>query len=117
MSLEEQDGRFLERRATLVHAWPVVGSLMLVAVAAFTAWLHLARPLLGSPFAVMERLRDGSLPATSMVVMAGLLPVVMLMCLGLVVVLILFVFASVRNEKRYLRIVRRLTGGDADTGT
>lgn len=112
MPLDEQDRRFLERRAILVRAWPVVGGLMLLAVAAFTAWLYLTRPLLANPVVVLERLREGTLPATSMTVMAGLLPIVMLMCLGLVVVMIVFVFASVRNERRYQRITRRLAGPD-----
>ena len=46
--------------------------------------------------------------------MASLLPVVVWMCLFLVVFIILFMFMAFANERRYLRLIRRLRSGEGD---
>jgi hypothetical protein len=74
------------------------------------AW---ASPLLINPWAVISRLEAGSLGTTTLMTMAAMLPVVMLTLSLLLLIFVLLAFVAFANERRLLRMVRRLQGGDA----
>jgi hypothetical protein len=59
----------------------------------------------GNPFVVLSRLNSGSVPVSTMALMAGLSPVVVLMCIVLAITIVLFAFAAISHEKRYLAII------------
>jgi len=109
MELTDAEMAFLARRTKLVRTWPAVGWALLGAVVALGAWLVVTRPLLADPFTALAQLEAGSIPPSMLKLMAGLLPVVVLLCLVLVAVIVAFVFAAMANERRHLAIIRRLS--------
>lgn len=118
MNLAEHELRFLATRQQLARAWPWVGAAMLGTIIVCAAWLYLRVPLLVNPFAVAAQLRDGSLSAATVTLMAGLLPLAVLACLILALALLAFGYAAFANEKRYLAIVQRVAeSGDASERT
>jgi len=108
MRLTEAEKAFPARRAKRVRTWPVVGAVLLFTLAVLGAWLFVTRPLLADPFTVLARLDAGSIPPSMLTLMAGLLPVVVLLCLVLAAAIVLLVYAAMVNERRHLAIIRRL---------
>ena len=111
MQLSDEEHRFLSKRSRLLQAWRYVGTILLVILIGLGIWLLLSKPLLANPFIVMARLKSDSIPDSTMALMAGILPVVVLMCIVLAVTVVLFVFAAFYNEKKYLKIIRRESHG------
>jgi hypothetical protein len=108
MQMTDKERAFLARRARLMRSWPVVGGLLLVLVIALGVWLFFFRPLLANPLVVMSALESNTIEPSSLTVMAGLLPVTVLVCLGLALAVVLFSFAAFNNEKKYLALIRQL---------
>ena len=119
MRLAEREKRFLERRGALVRSWPIVGSVCLLGILVFSGWLWMSRPLLINPWAVAAGLEEGSIPESTTVVMAAMLPLTVLCCLLLLIVCIVFCFAAFSNERKHLAIIRRLgtSQGTSDEGS
>ena len=44
-----------------------------------------------------------------LMLMASMLPIVVLMCLALAVTTVLFTFAAFSNEKKYLKLIQRIS--------
>ncbi|MGH8629699.1 MAG: hypothetical protein ACREU7_02895 [Burkholderiales bacterium] len=65
-----------------------------------------------NPYAMMERIREGSIEPGTLQLLAGLLPVAVLSTLALVGAMVAFAFAAFSNEKRHLRIIDGLLGKD-----
>lgn len=107
MQLNDDDRRFLLKRAKLVRTWPFVGAILLTILIGLGIWLFLTRPLLVNPLNVMTRLENNSIPESTVTLMAGMLPIVVSMCLLLAVMIVLFVFAALSNEKKYLKIIQQ----------
>lgn len=112
MNFAEHEKRFFAKRVQRVRAWPWVGATMLGVIIVFAAWLFWRVPLLVNPYATLAQLRDGALPASTLALMAGLLPLAVLACLLLALALVAFVFAAFANEKQYLSIIRRVLASD-----
>jgi hypothetical protein len=108
MEMTSDEMRFLTRRRRLVRAWPLVGAFLLCLVTGLGVWLFLTRPLLANPFAVLSMLRTDSIPASTLALMASLLPVAVLTCIVLVLAIVFFAFASFVNEKKYLTMIQRI---------
>jgi len=109
MLLSNEEQQFLAKRSRFVKAWPYVGAILLVMLIGLGMWLFWSKPLLANPFVVLSRLNSSSVPASTMVLMAGLLPVVVLMCVVLAITIVLFAFAAFSNEKKYLAIIKTKT--------
>jgi ABC-type transport system involved in multi-copper enzyme maturation permease subunit len=112
MHTDDRLDAFLEKRRKLIVAWRVAGPLLLLLLAALFVWLYLKIPLLINPFEVAGRLESGTLDEPTLAMMSMLLPVMISLSLLLIVVLILFVYAAISNEKKYLRLIDRLSGSD-----
>jgi hypothetical protein len=110
MYLTEQEVRFLAQRTRLVNAWRYVGVVLLVGLAGFAGWLFWFAPLLANPFTVLTRLENSSIPPSTMALSTAMLPIVFLTCIVLALAIVLFVFAAISNERKYLSIVQRTTG-------
>lgn len=108
MPLTEQERVFIERRAKLVRSWPVVGTGCLGVVLCLATWLWFTRPWFINPWAVFSSLREGSIPASMIALMAAMLPVMVLSCLFVLAVCLVFCFAAFANERKHLEIIRRL---------
>lgn len=107
--LTPDESAFVERRARLIRAWPVLGAVMLLGVLVFAAWVWISRPLLINPWAVMGGLESGAIPDATLSLLAGLLPVVMISCLFVLMVGIGLAFAAFGNERRLIGIIERLS--------
>ena len=117
MQLNQDEKLLIESRAKLLAYWPIAAGLVTALLAGLAVWLVLLHPLLANPFHVMSELDKGSLPASTLVVMAAILPFMTLTMLGVAGTLLIFAFVSIRREKKYLEIISRLTvdkDGDAD---
>jgi hypothetical protein len=108
MPLTAQDRQLLKRRKTLVGAWPIAGTVLLIGPGGFAAWLCWTQPLLVNPDAVLARLDDGFLPASTLSLMAVFLPIAVWMCVVLGAAVILVAFGAVANEKRHMAIIEKL---------
>jgi hypothetical protein len=110
VELTAEEEAFVEKRVKFARSWPLVGSAMLVLIFAFAAWLWFSNPLLINPWAVLSGLDSNTIEDTTLTLMAGMLPLVMLTCLFLLVVALVLSFAAFSNERRHIAVIRRLTG-------
>ena len=88
-----------------MRAWPWLGGALLLVLA---GWLWWRTPKLINPWRVMQHLSAGDLQPGTLELMAVMLPIMVLACLGLVALLILFGFQAMRNESRLLRLLQRV---------
>jgi ABC-type transport system involved in multi-copper enzyme maturation permease subunit len=112
MYIDTQFDAFLEKRRKLITAWSVAGPLSLLSLAALFAWLYLRNPLLVNPVEVADRLESGAIDEPTLAIMSLLLPVTISLCFLVLIVMILFVYAAISREKKYLQVIDRLAGGD-----
>ena len=77
-------------------------------VAAYSAWLWVKMPYLIRPWRVIESLETGALPESTMGVMAVMLPFVMAMLLVFAFLIVLLWFVAFYNERRLIRLVRKM---------
>ena len=108
MTITEREMLFLDRRAKLLRIWPLAGTLLLAVVGFLAAWLFWRTPLLINPFVVIEQLQAGTIPDSTLALLAGFLPLAMLACLLLMVVMIAFLFVAVSNERKYMTMIEKL---------
>ena len=108
MDLTDKETLFLDRRRMLFRIWPYVGMLLLVGIAMFAAWLFWKTPLMINPYTVLEQLHAGTMPDSTMALLAGFLSLVLLACLMLLVTMVLVLFAALSNERKYMAIIGKL---------
>ena len=106
--LSPEDSRYLAKRRPLVRAWPIVGGILLCLLGGLLVWMFLRSPMLVNPFSVLARIEAGTLEIPMMNLMAGMLPLVMLICFILAFVLLLVLFTAFSNERRYLKIITQI---------
>ena len=106
--INKEDIRFIAKRARLVKSWPFVGSAMLCVILGGTIWLFLYKPLIANPFAVLSMLKEASIPLSTLNVMAGLYPLLFLMCIFLIIVIVLLMFMAISIERKYMSIIQRI---------
>lgn len=108
MQLSDEERRFLVKRARFVRTWRYVGAILLAVLIGLGIWLFLTIPLLANPLVVMAQIQSDSIPESMLTLMAGMLPIVVLMCLALAATTVLFTFAAFSNEKKYLKLIQRI---------
>lgn len=106
--LSDAERAFVTRRAQLGRHWRWAGPALLGLLLALVVWLAISNPLLVSPFHVVARLRADALAESTLVLMAGLLPVAVLTCLLLAFALLACIWDAMRHERRLIAIVTRL---------
>jgi hypothetical protein len=114
MKLSAQELSFVARRERITRYWVVVGGALLLLLGALGVWLWVRVPYLVDPRAVAEGIRTGTLPESTMALLAAMLPVVVLMLLGVVAVGVLLASVAVSNERRLIRIIQRERAADGD---
>lgn len=107
MSLSQAESLFVEKREKLTKHWPAFGFGILFVLAALAFWLWLKVPHLINPWVVGVGLEKGTLPESTMVLMAIMLPIVMLIFLVFSGAVVLLAFAAFSNERRLIQLLRR----------
>lgn len=87
------------RRRNLLQWWPWFGGTCLGTVLGLAFWLWWQHPLLINPFYVAEQLKAQALAVPTLELMAMFLPIMTLTCLALMLVMLLFAWASFRRER------------------
>jgi hypothetical protein len=113
--LDEKDLEFIKKRSFFARWWTVVGIVMLAVLGVMALWLFVKVPNLINPLHVIEQLKAGTLQQSSLVVMAGMLPIVVLGLLLVCCAVIGFAFFS--NERRYLRIIKDMQKSEENENT
>ena len=109
MDLTQRENVFVQKRWMFARSWPIVGSIALATVLVFAGWLWFSNPLLINPWAVLSGLESGSIPDTTLALMAALLPVTMLTCLFVIIAGLILSFIAFSNERKHIAIIRSLT--------
>lgn len=107
--LSESESKFIDRRSHLIRIWPYVGAASLVVIAFLTGYLLLVNPLLINPFYVMAQIETNSIPESTLLLMAGIAPIVVALLLLVMMVMTLYVFAALSNERKLIAVVNRLS--------
>ena len=100
----------------MIRFWPWAGGVVLLALLGLLAWLWFEAPYLVNPVAVSGSIQADTLPASTAVLMAAMLPVVMLAFLIFALIVVVLAFAAFGNERRLLRILRRLESAERMPG-
>jgi len=108
------DTAFIKRRRRLLKLWPWAGSALLLMLLFLAAWMWIRVPYMINPWLVLEQIEAGTLADSTMLMMAGMLPVVMVAFLGFVAATIVILFTAFSNERRMLGIIRRFRGEDSE---
>ena len=106
--IDEKNIQFIRQRERLARWWTLVGSAMLAVFVGMAVWLFIRTPNFINPFHVIDQLKAGTLPHSSLVVMAAMLPIVVSGLFLVMCTVIGFVFMAFANERRYLRIIKEL---------
>jgi hypothetical protein len=106
MTLTEEDERFLRKREALTRAWPIFGGFLLAALTFWIGWMLWRNTLVVNPYAMLGAIRDGTIEQSTLQLMAGMLPVAMILIFGLSAGIVLLLYGTFSNEKRYLGIIR-----------
>ena len=117
MRLLPTDKAFVEKRERRTKYWPYYGASLLVIVAAYGAWLWLETPHLINPWRVIESIEAGTLSESTMGIMTVMLPLVMAALLVFAFVVVLLWFVSFNNERRLIRLVRKLEADSESSET
>jgi hypothetical protein len=114
MDLSAQEKSFIEKRIKFARSWPIAGLIMILVLAILGLWLFWSRPLLINPWFVLSQLKAEAVSESTLILMAAILPVSMLMCIGLVIVFILLGFSVFSKERKYISIIHRLISEQAE---
>ncbi len=105
MELSDKQLKFIRRRRKLIgyRNYPIVflGSLFI----AFLVWMYYKAPLLVNPYEVISRLERSTLDRSTLILLAGMLPIIVLIALSLMGFLIIFLIIVMSNEARYIEII------------
>lgn len=99
MVLTERETLFLDRRRKLLRIWPFARPLLLASVGILAAWLLWKTPLLINPYAVLAQLQAGTMPDSTVALLA---------CLVLTVAMLLFLFVALAYERKYMAMINKL---------
>ena len=108
MTLSSEEKKFLEKRERRAKYWPYFGAVSLVLVVAYSIWLWVKMPYLIRPWRVIESLEAGTLSESTMAIMSVIRPFVMAMLLVFAFLIVLFLFVVFYNERRLIRLVRKM---------
>ena len=107
MSLKPEDYEFIRKERRLVSSWPLVGGGALFALLVIYAWIAIDQPQLVNPVYVYNGLANNALSSDISYMLAMLAPVLMMMLFATVGIMLGYVFAFMRKEKRLLDIIDR----------
>ena len=107
MQLDSKESEFIEKRARLLKLWPWFGGGLLLMLVFLGAWMWISVPFMINPWHVFAALEAATLPASTLDIMAAMLPVVILLFLVFVAAILLMLFAAFASERRLIRLLRQ----------
>lgn len=119
MRFDPEDLAFLDRRKRRLALWPAAGAGALLALLLLLAWLVMRHPLLIDPTELSRRLATESIDASTITLMAGMLPFAVDVCLLSLGVALGLTFIAFRNERRHIALIESLArqaGGRSTEG-
>jgi len=105
---DEHDKKFLNKRTRLISLWNPVAITMLIILFALFVWLVIKTPYLINPIFVIETIKENTINQSTLSLSLLMLPIVVLIVFFIMLILILYGFVIMRNEKRYLTIIHSL---------
>ena len=106
-----EDYEFIRKERRLVSSWPVVGGGALFVLLVMYAWLAMDQPALVNPVYVYNALMNNTLPHDILLMLAMMAPIMIMLLFATVGIMLGYVFAFMRKEKRLLDIIdRRMSG-------
>ena len=110
MSLSPEDYQFIREQRRLVSSWPLVGGGALFVLLVVYAWLSFYYPQIANPAYVYQQLKDNNLTQDILIMLAMMAPVLLMMLFAITGIMLGYVFAFMRRQKRLLDIIdRRMT--------
>jgi len=107
LSLKPEDYDFIRKERRLVSSWPVVGGGAMFVLLVLYAWMAIEQPELANPAYVFDGIKNDTLTSDILYMLAMLAPVLMMMLFATVGIMLGYVFAFMRKEKRLLDIIDR----------
>ena len=111
MSLKPDDYDFIRKERRLVSSWPVIGGGALFVLLVLYAWMAIEQPQLANPAYVYNGLANDTLTSDIIYMLAMVAPVLMMLLFATVGIMLGYVFAFMRKEKRLLDIIDRRMNG------
>ena len=108
--LHARQEAFLHHRRKLIRTWPYAGGGLLAALVLFSGWLYIRSPLLIDPTEIVRRLQGDGVDPSTLMALAGLVPLLFLGCIILLFLLVVFTFAKFRTESKYLAMLDQQDG-------
>lgn len=109
MKLSDKQLKFIRSRRKLIRYRKYVVPFLSILFVAFLGWMYYKATLLVNPYEVMSRLQSSSLDRDTMTLMAGMLPIIVLLAIFLLGALMIFFFIAMSNEARYIEIIDLVT--------
>ena len=108
MNLTEKEQLFLEKRTRMTKLWLIIGTVLMLLIIAVMVHLFMSSPFLINPFYVFRGITSESIPASTLTLMAAILPIVTVILFVSVIIMIALGFVIFSNEKQYQNIIKRL---------
>ena len=107
MSLSLEEVEFLKKERRIVSSWPLVGGGALFTLLVIYTWIAIDQPQLANPAYVYNGLVNNTLTSDVVYTLVMLAPILMMMLFVIVGIMLGYVFAFMRKEKRMLDIIDR----------
>lgn len=108
MELSDKQMKFIRSRRKLISYGKYLVVFLGILFVAFLGWMYYRVPLLVNPYEVISRLESSSLDKNTMILMAGTLPIMVLVTISLLGVLIIFLIIAMSNEAKYIKIIEKV---------
>ncbi|MDY0281724.1 MAG: hypothetical protein RBR35_14325 [Salinivirgaceae bacterium] len=109
MQLNDNEEQFIEKRRRLAKIFPIVGGVMFALIICYLIWAYLRTPMLVNPYAIKEKIMNNTIQNSTLTLMSMMLPIAIWALFTSILVLIGFMFSWNAMEKKYLRIIERIT--------
>jgi hypothetical protein len=114
MTLSDKQIKFIRSRRKLISFRKYVVLFLSILFVAFLGWMYYRAPLLVNPYEVISRLQRSSLDRDTMTLMAGMLPIIVILALFLLGALMIFFFIAMSNEAKYIEIIDQIFNDKRD---
>lgn len=108
MELSDKQLKFIHRRRMLIGYRNYFVVFLSSIFAAFVVWMYYRAPLLVNPYEVISKVENSTLDRNTMILMAGMLPIMVLIALSLLGFVIILLFIAMSNEARYIEIIDQI---------
>ena len=106
--LDDRERLFIDKRRRLIRWWPLALLCVLLLLAGTWLYLFMKHPALANASFVIDAVSAGALSTDIMQLSAVFLPIVISMLFFVLAVMLLLLHQTIRNERRYQSIIRKL---------